>query len=499
MPATPSAQLSPDLAARLQHAGQQHLARALERVPPADRAHLLRQIKALDLECLPALVRDYVKSKPAFALPEAVEPAPYYPRDSSSPRRPWDEQHFRALGENLLRSGKVAAFVVAGGQGSRLGFEGPKGCYPAGAVTGKPLFHVFADAILGAQDRYGSAANRLTIPWYIMTSPLNHDATVSFFETNHFFGLQRDQVMFFPQGVMPSLCISTGRVLLASPREIATNPDGHGGSLTALHASGALADMQRRGISDISYFQVDNPVVNLLDPVFLGLHSAAPDSSAQMSSKMVAKASASEKVGLFCAAGAGPRKGKIEIVEYSDLPMSYQQQTNPDGSLKFNAGSIAVHIISVAFVKQLNTDDGFSLPYHRAEKKIPGIDLDTFEPITPAASNGVKLERFVFDALQMVDKSIVYETDRTDEFAPIKNADEPHAVASDSPTSCRLIQTRRAARWLEHVGVAIPRSPAGDPDCIIELSPRTASCAHDLASTHVKLPKAIDRGARIAL
>lgn len=482
---------------RLETVGQGHLLRFYDRLDDDKKRGLLVQLAAMDLEGLPRLVHEYVMNKPAFALPPDVRPAMYYTRDPATPGRTWDEEKYRGIGERMLRAGKVGAFVVAGGQGSRLGYEGPKGCYPAGAVTGKPLFQVFADGLLGAKDRYG-----VTVPWYIMTSPLNHGATVEFFETNAYFGLERASVMFFPQGVMPSLDNKTGKVLLASKHEIATNPDGHGGSLRALHVSGALADIRRRGVETISYFQVDNPIVHFLDPVFLGLHAGAPDSSGEMSSKMVVKTSAAEKVGVFCMAGDGARKGRVEIVEYSDLPMEYQLQTNAppprgDGSLKFNAGSIAVHVIGVSFVERLNTDASFALPYHRAEKKIACVDPVSGESVTPETNNGVKLERFVFDALPLCERSIVYETDRVEEFAPIKNASVPGTIAPDSSEDCRRIQTLRAARWLERRGVVVPKRPDGTPDCVLEISGRTGMGERDLEG--VMLPRAIERAGRVVV
>ncbi len=484
----PNSPTSPQaISHRLETVGQGHLLRFYDLLDDERKRGLLAQIGSLDLESLPKLVHDYVINTPVFALPADVQPAAYYPRNPRDPKHPWDEAGARAAGEAMLRAGRVGAFVVAGGQGSRLGYDGPKGCYPAGAVTGKPLFQVFADALLGAKDRYG-----VDVPWYIMTSPLNHAATVAFFERHGFFGLERGSVMFFPQGVMPSFDIKTGKILLSDRHEVATNPDGHGGSIRALHVSGATADMRRRGVDTISYFQVDNPIVNILDPVFLGLHAGAPDSSGQMSSKMVAKASAEEKVGVFCMAGDGARKGRGEIVEDSDLPMEYQRQTNPDGSLRFNAGSIAVHIIGVGLVETLATDPGFALPYHRAEKRIPHVDPTTGEMVEPTANNGVKLERFVFDALPLCERSIVYETDRVEEFAPIKNA-----TGADSPESCSRIQTERAARWLEACGVRVPRGTDGRPECVLEVSARTATCARELKGA--RLPREIERGARISL
>lgn len=504
---------------RLETVGQGHLLRFYDQLSEDAKRSLLGQIGELDLERLPRLIEQYVFNKPAFELPPSVVPAPYYPADASSVVRAWNADAYRHAGGAMIGAGRVAAFVVAGGQGSRLGYEGPKGCYPAGAVTDKPLFQLFAEAILGAQERFRPAA---PIPWYIMTSPLNHAQTLGFFEANRFFGLQRDQVMFFPQGVMPSLDIKTGKVLLSDKDAIATNPDGHGGSLKALHASGALADMRRRGVDTISYFQVDNPIVNLLDPVFLGLHALAPDSSAQMSSKMVAKTEPGEKVGLFAMAGAGTRKGRVEVIEYSDMPKALMEQREPDGRLRFSAGSIAIHVLSVAFVERLNTDESFALPFHRAEKKVPCVDPATGEQVAPGSANAVKLERFVFDALPLCEKSLVLETQRLEEFAPIKNADEPEGsgrLAADSPAVSRLMQTLRAARWLESLGVAVPKRAAtpaeaslglpalaGEgwngqmPDCVLEVSPRTATRAEELkAALGGTLPKAIERGQRVAL
>jgi len=281
--------------------------------------------------------------------------------------------------------------------------------------------------------------------------------------------------------------MATGKILLSSKDEPATNPDGHGGSLRALHSSGSLDDMRRRGVEHISYFQVDNPIVRVVDPVFLGLHAGAPDSSGEMSSKMIPKTGPDEKVGVFCSAN-----GRVQAFEYCDLPSELAQQKLATGQLRFIAGSIAVHALSVEFVARLNTDSAFSLPYHRADKKVPHVDIDSGEMIQPATANAVKLERFVFDALPLCEASIVYETDRIEEFAPIKNA-----TGVDSVESSRVIQTLRASRWLAAHGVRIATDAAGNPDCVLEISPLTGVEASDL--DHAKLPREIARGSKVAL
>lgn len=467
---------------RLKGVGQEHVLRFYETLDPEERRGLLEQIERLDVESLPRLVDEYVKNKPAVTLPANVEPAPYFPHDHLSKSRPWNRDAIRRKGEDLIASGRVAAFVVAGGQGSRLGYEGPKGCYPATPVTSKSLFQVFAEHLVGARQRWG-----VEVPWYIMTSPQNHEQTLEFFETHTFFGLSRSSVKFFSQGVMPSLDIETGRMLLATTSHVATNPDGHGGSIKALASSGALEDMKKRGVEHVSYFQVDNPLVRVLDPVFVGLHAVSSESSGEMSSKMIPKAYPEEKMGVFCRID-----GKVCVVEYSDLPMSLQKERLGDGSLRFIAGSIAIHMIAVEFIDRLAHDPRFSLPYHRAEKKIPCVDMETGRPVSPNSNNGVKLERFVFDALPMCTQSIVMEVDRDEEFAPIKNA-----TGVDSVESSRAMQTTRAARWLETCGVRVPRKDDGSVDGDIEISPATATCAEELMNA--KLPAALERGARLVL
>jgi UDP-N-acetylglucosamine/UDP-N-acetylgalactosamine diphosphorylase len=466
----------------LQAHGQAHLLAFYDDLNPSQRQALITQIEQIDFPWLERLIDEYVRQQPRLDLPKNLEPAPYYPLDGD-----FDVTKYRTVGAQLIREGRIAAFTVAGGQGTRLGWDGPKGTFPATVVTGKPLFRVFAEQILATQRKYGLASRGAVIPWYIMTSPINDAGTRAFFADNNYFGLQRRDVFMFPQGVLPSIEASTGQLLLAEKHEIAVNPDGHGGSIKALRTSGAIEDMVARGVEHISYFQVDNPLVKCIDPLFIGLHAVAPDSSAKFSSKMVAKAYAEEKVGVFCRA-----QGKTMVIEYSDMPAELAIQKDAGGRLRFDAGNIAIHMIGVRFVQHLTSDpQGFGLPFHRADKKVPHIDIASGRRVEPDTPNAVKLEAFVFDAIPLAETSIVLETSRTEEFAPIKNAQ-----GVDSPATSHQIQSDRNGRWLGRFGVGIPHSN-GHVEAKIEINPLTALEPEDLKS--LDLPKSVQRGQEIVL
>ncbi len=383
----------------------------------------------------------------------------------------------RMRGEAALRDGRVAAFTVAGGQGTRLGYDGPKGTFAVTPLKGKPLFQVFAEKIQAVGLRHGRPLH-----WFIMTSHANHEQTEAFFSAHRHFGLDPGRVHFFRQGRMPAVDFA-GKILLESPSALALSPDGHGGSLRALHRSGALDLMQAEGIDTISYFQVDNPLVRCVDATFIGFHLAA---SSEMSSKMIPKAYPEEKVGHFCL-----QNGKVIVVEYSDMPLPMQRETNPDGSLRYSAGSIAIHVIDREFARRMATGstgspraggEGAALSFHRADKKIATIDA-AGRPVKPAQVNGVKFEMFVFDALPFARNSIVIETARADDFSPVKNAE-----GVDSPQTSREDQLRQFARWLQAAGAAVATDATGLPKCRMEVSPLFGYDAGTFAERWSQLP-----------
>lgn len=457
-------------------AGQGQVLRFFDSLDERGRGRLAEHLSQFDPQELAALARQYVLEKPHVTIPREIHPVAAFPRQPREDQQPLYARA-RRRGEELLSGGKVAAFLVAGGQGTRLGYDGPKGEFPISPVRNKPLFALFAEQIRAYSRDFGRV-----VPWYIMTSEANDAPTRAFFQAHDFFGLQARDVVFFRQGMMPAFAMD-GKVLLGEKDSLALSPDGHGGSLRALQRSGALDDMRRRGIEHLSYFQVDNPLVHVIDPLFLGLHDLT---GSEMSSKTIPKAGPLEKVGNFVAAD-----GVVQVIEYSDLPESLATAKNPDGSLRFNAGSIAIHALRVSFVERLNEGGRLNLPWHRAEKKVPYVD-DNGREVKPDKPNAIKLEQFVFDAIPLAKNAIVYTTDRGEEFSPVKNAE-----GVDSPATARRDQIRRAARWLRDAGTEVPARADGEPDAVLEISPLYATSDEQLKRRHPALR--IDRGASIYL
>lgn len=458
-----------ELIAKFNAAGQGQVFAFWPQLNPAERDALAAQAAEIDLAEIAELHRSLVVEKAASAANVAgLEPAPYEPLPThGGDAAKWAKA--RAVGEDALRAGRVAAFVVAGGQGTRLGYDGPKGTFPVTPVKRKPLFQVFAEKLLAAGRRYGKPLH-----WFIMTSHANHAQTEAFFEQHQFFGLERSHVHFFRQGRMPAVNFE-GKILLETKSSIALSPDGHGGSLRALHRSGALDLMAREGIDTLSYFQVDNPLVRCIDAEFIGFHLLA---RSEMSSKMVPKAYAEEKVGHFCV-----QDGRLVVVEYSDMPMAMQRETRPDGALRFIAGSIAIHIIDREFARRMAAGgEGVALPFHRADKKIPTVDASG-APVKPEKPNGVKFEMFVFDALPFAQNPIVIETNRADDFSPVKNAE-----GVDSPKTSSEDQQRQFARWLNAAGASVATDATGLPAQKLEISPLFGYDADTVKASWQKRP-----------
>ncbi len=439
----PLSDVSSELDEGLRSLGQEHLLFGWNELSAVERQSLIAQIESIDLTEIRALYE--TRDRPQV-IPDAsrIQPAPMVAYDALTAED-------RQTGERMLAAGAVAVLLVAGGQGTRLGFDKPKGMFSIGPISTKSLFQIHAEKVRATSERYGKP-----VPFLIMTSHATHDDTVSYFEANKYFGLPKSEVFFFRQGTMPAVDLATGRLLLEKPGVLFSSPNGHGGTLTALADSGLLNAMSSRGIQNIFYLQVDNPLVKIADPAFLGRHHLT---KSEVSSKAIVKAYPKEKMGVLSQVD-----GRCTIIEYSDMPESLLNATDSTGKLLHRAGSPAIHIFDVAFLKRI-TQGALRLPFHLARKKVPCIDASG-KPVQPTTENALKFELFIFDALPLADRSLVVESPRSEEFSPIKNAE-----GVDSPASCRRDLINLAATWLQAAGAEVPRDTEGNVTVPVEISP----------------------------
>lgn len=456
-----------ELTVKTEQYGQDHVFRFWDTLRDDQKERLIGQVKSIDFEHLEQLIQLALQPDDATKDDDQLETAEIV----SLKEREQKDTKAEKVGEEALKKGEVAAFLVAGGQGSRLGFDGPKGIYPVTPVKKKSLFRVFAEKLLALQQQYGKR-----IPWYIMTSITNDRDTKEFFRKHTCFGLDPEQVAFFNQDMIPAID-TQGRLILDAPDHIFVNPNGHGGSLKALWDSGAIADMKANGIKYIFYFQVDNVLTRIADPAFIGYHILA---GSEMSNKVVRKAYPEEKMGVICKIN-----GRDGLVEYSDLSEEDMFATDEDGQLKFWAGSVATHVLNVDFVEREN-EKGFKLPYHIARKPIPYIDTDG-NPVNPDEKNGIKFETFVFDALLDTRKSISVEIERRQEFSPLKNKE-----GVDSAETVHRDLLNYYANWFRKAGFDVPVKDGDTPAWAMEVSPLFARTLKEFLDKKADLPEPSD-------
>ncbi len=401
--------------ARLAEKGQSAVLRFWDQLDDPQRQALLAQVEDLDWASLPEMM--------SLLPARAAEPAGAFEPALVTQVAGSERLAAGMLGEAALRAGEVGVILVAGGQGTRLGFDGPKGTYPLDPVTHATLFEIHARKILLLQRSMGAG-----IPLYVMTSPENDAATRRFFDAQRYFGLDSADVLFFTQGMLPALT-PEGQLVLESPGHLFLGPDGHGGLLAALDRHGLLDDMRRRELKTLFYFQVDNPMVEIADPVFVGMHLR---NVADVSVKVCAKRDPDEGLGVVVR-----RNGRWGMVEYTELTEAQKNARRPDGSLVFQYGSVAIHLFTLEFLRQ---EARIGLPLHRAYKKVPCCDARG-RTVKPAQPNAYKFERFIFDVLPDAREALVLEFDRADEFAPVKNAE-----GQDSPATARAAMQAKAER-----------------------------------------------------
>jgi UDP-N-acetylglucosamine/UDP-N-acetylgalactosamine diphosphorylase len=436
---------------RLEKHRQVHLLQFWAELTDEQRQQLLSDIEQVDFDLLERLWKpsnDSQGSADAKRVDRARSPENLV-RLQHSAEADADRRQAAQVGRQLLSEGRVGAILVAGGQGTRLGFDKPKGMFPIGPLSQKSLYQWFAEQLLSRSRESGA-----TIPYFIMTSDATHADTVAFFKEHRFFGLPPEDVYFFQQGLLPAVAGDAPRLLLDEKHRLSQSPDGHGGILKALHRHGLLDEMAACGIDVLYYHQVDNPTAVFCDPAFLGWHA---QQGSEVSTKVVAKVSPDERMGVVCSVD-----GRTEIIEYSDLTPEQSRITNSDGTLRFWAGNTAIHAFDRGFLSRL-ANEGVDLPYHIAKKAVPFID-ENGQRVTPASPNARKFEQFIFDALPLAARALVVEADRGVEFNPVKNRE-----GSDSPATSRAAILANHRRWIEAAGGRIEEAAR------VEVSPLFAA------------------------
>jgi len=405
--------------------GQGHLAEALQNMNADEQEKFLRPFQEAPIPWLLSSIEDAQGASSSTTPPTIVPPKAVDGSDRSSETA----KKAYAAGIELLREGRIGILLVAGGMGTRLGWDGPKGAYPVGPLSDRSLFQGFAEQIQRLQDMTGS-----TIQWAIQTSDSNHVATLNFFQENKWFGLAGNQVRLFSQGTLPALC-EDGRVSVGADGSINCLPDGHGGVYRALEKKGVLDWYEEGGVEHVYYFQVDNPLSILAEPQFMGFH-ALKDS--EMSAMVIKKTDPMEKVGVL-----GYDNGTLRVIEYSEIDPEVASQRDADGQLSLRAGNTGVQAFKLSFLRKMGGER--ALPVHVAKKPIPWMD----EGKVP----GFKLEYFVFDALPQASNPLIYEVPREGNFAPVKNAE-----GGDSPATARDALMRAHRRHLADAGLTVADS-----------------------------------------
>jgi len=449
---------------RYEKYGQQHVLKHLQSLSQTEKVSFLDELKSIEVEKLSGFLSAAKEARQSHELPSGkTNIQPFSGKVGSIIGNDNFSSPCYNLGIRAIRQNSVATVLLAGGQGTRLGFDGPKGLYDIGLTSGKTLFCLIAERILKliqlveAEGSDKKATGPIRIPLYIMTSPMNDKITREYFEKNNYFGLASEDVIFFVQGVLP--CLSAdGAILMESPSKCAMAPDGNGGVYPAMEKNGILSDMETRGIQHIHAFAIDNALTKPADPTFVGY---CISQKSDCGNKVLWKAGPHEKVGVIA-----EKDGKPCVVEYSDLSNEMAEMVNDDKKLVFGAANICNHYYTLSFLKDQILPNMGNL-YHLAEKKIPVWNYEESALVKPSINNGIKLEAFIFDVFPFSSSMAILEVDRKSEFAPIKNAP---GSPSDSPDVARRLLSGLAKRWLIEAGASLTGKEMSDSCEVVPLT-----------------------------
>lgn len=394
----------------LKEYNQEHIIKILEKLDEKKQSELIKQVQTIDFHQIMEL---YNNTKKEIEFKESkIEPIKYLDKAKLTEEQ---SNTFNNLGEQIVRNGEYAVVTMAGGQGTRLGHQGPKGTFKLDVYgKGKYLFEILVDNLKETNIKYG-----ITIPWYIMTSKENNKETVEFLEKNNYFGYNKNYVTIFTQSELP-LVNEQGKLLIGKNFKIKEASDGNGGTYSSLRSSGCLADMKERGIKWVFIGSVDNALLKMVDTTLLGM---AKKQNVQIASKSVVKVDPHERVGVFCKMNGHPK-----VIEYTELPENMAEERDKDGELKYGESHIMCNLYTIEAIEKISTE---ILMYHSAYKKNSYIDEDGNEVI-PTEPNSYKFESFIFDAFEFFDDIAILRGKREDDFAPVKNAN-----GVDSPKTAK--------------------------------------------------------------
>ena len=399
-----------DIKKKLKKYSQEHLLNNFKNLSEEKQKRLLEQIENIDFDLIKKLY-DTTQNITTEIQDDQIKPIDFFDKEKLYD----DYKKYKEIGEKAIRTKKLAAVTMAGGQGTRLGHDGPKGTYDIGLESHKSLFELLSDGLKEQGKKYG-----VIIPWFIMTSRENNDATVDFFAKHRYFGYEKDKnIFFFKQGELPMID-TEGKILIGEDGLIKEAANGHGGIYEALVKNGMTKKMRELGVEWVFIGGVDNCLVKMVDPVLMGI---AIDKNVTAAGKSVVKANPQEKVGVFC-----KRNGRPSVVEYTEIPKEMSEATDENGNLIYGESHILCNLFNIDAIERMGSKP---LPYHIAFKKATYIDKDG-NKVVPDGPNAYKFEAFLFDAFGELDDMAILRVKREEEFAPVKNA-----TGTDSPETAR--------------------------------------------------------------
>lgn len=443
---------------------QEQIFRYYDELDETERESFLTQLKKINFEQVNALFKkaNDACTEGSEKVDARMQPIPADHFGSEQNADPEEVLTYRNLGLKEISKGHVAVLLLAGGQGTRLGVTYPKGMFSVGLPSGKTLFQIQAERIRRvielAEENTGKKGN---IVWYIMTSGPTNATTKKYLETNNYFGLNKDSVKLFQQGLLPCFDFE-GKIILDDKGSVALAPDGNGGIYRALSANHILEDMEKRGIKYIHAHSVDNILVKVADPVFIGY---CVKKDAECGAKVVSKNSPNEAVGVVCKVD-----GKYQVVEYSEITENTANLRDSSGNLVFSAGNICNHFFTTSFLQRVAKQYESELKLHVAKKKIPYIN-DKGEKIKPSKPNGIKIEKFIFDVFEFTQKFVTWEVPRTSEFSALKNADD---AGKDCPSTAKNDLLTLHKTYIEKAGGTINQGAE------VEISPLLSYAGENL-------------------